>query len=269
MTERPGDELGPWPDVESVFDLSGRVAVITGGARGIGRQIALAFAQRGATIVVASRKAEACVSFAAEIQARTGRPAIGLGCHVGRWQDCDRLAATVYSELGRCDVLVNNAGSSPPYASLGEVSEELWDKTLGVNLKGAFRLSALIGERMMTGEGGSIINISSIAAVQPKPHDLPYAIAKAGLNALTQGTARAFAPSVRVNTIMLGPFLTDIAKSWDMAAFNSDAKRNIPLGRGGEAHEVVAAALYLAGPGAAYTTGAVLKIDGGAAWPAA
>ena len=269
MTDARSDDRGTWPDVDSIFDLGDRVAVITGGARGIGRQIAMAFARRGATVVVASRKVEACEAFAAEITARTGIPAIGLCCHVARWQDCNDLVDAVYSRFGHCDVLVNNAGISPVYGLLSEVSEELWDKTLGVNLKGAFRLSALIGERMAAAAGGSIINISSIAAVQPKPHDLPYAIAKAGLNALTLGTARAFAPSVRVNTIMLGPFLTDIAKAWDMAAFTSTAERDIPLQRGGEAHEVVAAALYLAGSGASYTTGSVLKIDGGTAWPAA
>jgi NAD(P)-dependent dehydrogenase (short-subunit alcohol dehydrogenase family) len=268
MRTHAGAPAGSWPAAR-LFDLTGRIAVITGGSRGIGRHIALGFAEQGAGIVVASRKVEACQALAREVTDRTGRDAVGLRCHVGRWQDCDALADEVYERFGQCDVLVNNAGMSPPYPSLTEVSEELWDKVIGVNLKGAFRLSSLFGERMASGAGGSIINISSVAAVQPKPHDLPYAIAKAGLNALTLGIARAFAPSVRANTIMLGPFLTDIADAWDMEEFGRTAARDIPLQRGGTPDEVVAAALYLAGAGASYTTGAVLKIDGGLAWPAA
>jgi NAD(P)-dependent dehydrogenase (short-subunit alcohol dehydrogenase family) len=254
---------------ENPAELADQVALVTGGSRGIGREIALAFAKRGASVVIASRKADACEQFAAEITDLTGRKAVGLGCHVGRWQECDELTDTVYERFGRCDILVNNAGMSPPYTNLVSVSEELWDKVLAVNLKSAFRLSSLIGERMAGSGGGSIINISSIAAVQPKPHDLPYAIAKAGLNALTQGIARAYAPTVRANTIMLGPFLTDIAKAWDIDEFNEHARRDIALRRAGEPSEVVGAALYLAGPGASYTTGCVIKIDGGAAWPAA
>jgi len=252
-----------------IFDLTGRVAVVTGGSRGLGREMVRAFAQSGAHVVIASRKGDACEALAKEVREETGRDALGVACHVGRWGDCDALARTSYERFGRVDVLVNNAGLSPLYPSLAEVSEELYDKVLAVNLKGAFRLASLVGTRMAAGEGGSIINVSSIAAVQPTPFELPYAAAKAGLNAITLGMARAFAPKVRVNCIMPGPFLTDISKAWDLDAFAKSAKRSIPLQRGGEAHEIVGAALYLASDASSYTTGAILKIDGGSAFPAA
>ncbi len=251
---------------QNLFDLSGRVAVVTGGSRGLGRAMVQAFAQSGADVVIASRKADACEALADDVRRQTGREALGIACHVGVWADCDRLVETAYDRFGRVDVLVNNAGLSPLYPSLGEVSEALYEKVLAVNLKGPFRLSSLVGERMARGEGGSIINVSSIAAVQPTPAELPYAAAKAGLNAMTVGMARAFGPSVRVNCIMPGPFLTDISKAWNLEAFHEAARRTIPLQRGGEAHEIVGAALYLASDASSYTTGAVLKIDGGAAY---
>jgi NAD(P)-dependent dehydrogenase (short-subunit alcohol dehydrogenase family) len=247
------------------FDLGGRVAVVTGGSRGLGEAIVRAFAAHGADVVIASRKGAACEKLAAEIRGQTGRRALGVACHVGRWADCDALADAAYAEFGRVDVLVNNAGMSPLYPSIDAVSEELFDKVVGVNLKGPFRLAAAIGTRMMNGDGGSIINVSSIAAVQPSPGELPYAAAKAGLNNLTVGLARALGPKVRVNCIMPGPFLTDISKAWDQDAFARMA-RSIPLGRGGEPDEVIGAALYLASDASSYTTGAVIKIDGGAAY---
>jgi NAD(P)-dependent dehydrogenase (short-subunit alcohol dehydrogenase family) len=246
-----------------VFELKDRVAVITGGSRGLGREIALAYAQHGATVVVASRKQEACTAVAEEIAQATGRQTLGIACHVGHWEQCDALVERVYGELGRIDVLVNNAGSSPLYPSLAEVSEELFDKVMAVNVRGAFRLSALVGTRMAAGAGGVIINVSSIAAVAPTPVELPYGVAKAGLNALTAGMARAFGPSVRVNAIMPGPFLTDISRAWDMEAFEERARTGIPLARGGRPDEIVGAALYLACDASSYTTGAVLTVDGG------
>jgi NAD(P)-dependent dehydrogenase (short-subunit alcohol dehydrogenase family) len=246
-----------------MFDLTGKITLITGGSRGLGREIAFAFAQHGATVVVASRKQEACTAAAQEITAATGRKALGIACHVGHWDQCDALVKRVYDELGRVDVLVNNAGSSPLYPSLAEVSEELFDKVMAVNVKGAFRLSALIGTRMVAAGSGVIINVSSIAAVAPTPTELPYGVAKAGLNALTAGMARAFGPKVRVNAIMPGPFLTDISRAWDMESFERRAQDLIPLKRGGRPEEIVGAALYLASDASSYTTGSVLTVDGG------
>jgi NAD(P)-dependent dehydrogenase (short-subunit alcohol dehydrogenase family) len=250
------------------FDLSGRVALVTGGSRGLGREMVLAFAEHGADVVIASRKIEACEELATEVIERTGRCAVAAAFHAGRWEQADELAELVYTEFGRCDVLVNNAGMSPLYPSLPEVTEDLFDKVVGVNFKGPFRLASLIGTRMAAGDGGSIINVSSIAAVAPTPNELVYAGAKAALDAMTSGMARAFAPKVRCNVIMPGPFLTDISKAWDLDAFNARAKTDIPLQRGGEAHEIVGAALYLASDASSYTSGATIRIDGAMAYSA-
>jgi NAD(P)-dependent dehydrogenase (short-subunit alcohol dehydrogenase family) len=228
--------------------------------------MALAFAENGADVVIASRKIDSCEMLAAEIRQRTDREAIGVAFHAAHWEDAERLVDATYSRFSRCDILVNNAGMSPLYPSLGEVSEDLFDKVVGVNFKGPFRLSALVGERMSSAQGGSIINVSSIAAVQPMPNELVYAGAKAALNAMTVGIARAFAPKVRCNVIMPGPFLTDVSKAWDMDAFTERARASIPLGRGGAPSEIVGAALFLASDASSYTTGAVIKVDGGAAF---
>jgi NAD(P)-dependent dehydrogenase (short-subunit alcohol dehydrogenase family) len=245
-----------------LFDLSGKVALVTGGSRGLGRAMALGFAAHGADVVVASRKLDACEAVAAEIRA-LGRRALPLACNVSRWDDCDALVQQSYGHFGAVDVLVNNAGLSPLYGKLSEVSEALFDKVVALNLKGPFRLSALIGERMAKGDGGSIINISSTAAAHPAPTAEPYGAAKAGLNNLTRSMAFAFGPKVRVNSIMCGPFLTDISKAWDMAQFEQRAAQSMALQRGGEADEVVGAALYFASAASSFTTGAVLRVDGG------
>jgi NAD(P)-dependent dehydrogenase (short-subunit alcohol dehydrogenase family) len=245
-------------------DLTGKVAVVTGGSRGMGKAMVKAFAAAGADVVIASRKLDACAILAAEVTATTGRRALPVECHVGYWEQCNELAETVYDEFGRCDILVNNAGMSPLYDSVVEISEALYDKVLDVNLKGPFRLMSLFGHRMaQSPDGGSIINVSSVAAVRPTPNEATYGAAKAGLNALTLSMAREYGPKVRVNCIMPGPFLTDISKAWDLEEFNRTAKETIALQRGGEPEEVVGAAL------SSYTTGAILKIDGGAVYPAA
>ena len=244
-------------------DLGGKVAVVTGGSRGMGKCMSEAFAACGAHVVIASRKVEPCEALAAELNERYGTRNMGVGCHVGNWDDCDALINGVIESYGRIDILVNNAGMSPLYEKLTDVSEALYDKVHQVNARGPFRLTALAGQHMAAGEGGSIINVSSVAAVKPTPNELPYAIAKAGLNTMTVGFAQALGPKVRVNCIMPGPFLTDIAKAWDMDAFNERAQETIPLGRGGQPEEVVGAALYLASDLSSYTTGAVIKIDGG------
>jgi NAD(P)-dependent dehydrogenase (short-subunit alcohol dehydrogenase family) len=251
-------------DARALFDLSGRVALVTGGTRGLGLAIAHAFSSAGADIVVASRKADACDVVAEELR-RGGNRAIGCPCHVGRWDDLDRLVETAYATFGRVDVLVNNAGVSPVYATLADVSEELFDKVVAVNLKGPFRLSTLVGERMAAGEGGSIINVSSTGAVRPTSDIVPYAAAKAGVNAVTVGLADAFGPRVRVNAIMPGPFLTTIARSWDMEVL-AERTRTFPLRRAGIAEEITGAALYLASDASSYTTGSIITVDGGAQW---
>jgi NAD(P)-dependent dehydrogenase (short-subunit alcohol dehydrogenase family) len=250
-----------------LFDLTGRVAVVTGGSRGLGREMVLAFADHGADVVIASRKLDNCAAVAAEVEA-IGRRALPVAYHAASWPDAERLYETVYAHFGRCDVLVNNAGMSPLYPSVDAVSEELYDKVMGVNLKGPFRLSALVGTRMAGedhggSEGGSIIFVSSVAAQRPSPTELVYGAAKAGVDNLTKGLASTFGPRVRVNCIVPGPFLTDISKAWDLDEFRRRARSDLALGRGGEPHEIVGAALYLAGDASTYTTGALLNVDGG------
>lgn len=245
-----------------LFDLTGKIAVVTGGSRGLGRAMVLAFAAAGADVVIASRKLDSCESTAAEVKA-IGRRALPVACHVAHWADVDRLADAAYEHFGRVDILVNNAGMSPLYPSLDAVTEELYDKVLDVNLKGPFRLTALVGTRMAEGEGGSIINVSSMAASRPSPDVIPYAAAKAGLNAMTVGFAHAFGPKVRVNCIQAGPFLTDISKAWDLEAFKARARTTMAMKRGGEPDEVVGAALYFASAASSFTTGAILRVDGG------
>ena len=242
--------------------LAGKVALVTGGSRGLGREMVLAFARAGADVVITSRKIDACKEVAAEIEAM-GRRAQPVACHVGHWDELDGLVEQAYGAFGRVDVLVNNAGMSPLYPDLPSVTEELWDKVLGVNLKGPFRLTSLVGTRMAEGPyGGSIINVSSTGSIRPAPHMLPYDAAKAGLNALTEGFAKAFGPTVRVNTIMAGPFLTDISKAWDPKVL----ERGMPhhaLHRAGQPPEIVGAAMFLATDASSFVTGAVLRVDGG------
>ena len=251
-----------------LFSLEGKTAIITGGSRGLGREMALAFAEHGANIVVASRKVENCETVANEVRA-LGRRALAIGYHAASWSDAEMLAAAAIAEFEHIDILVNNAGMSPLYSSLVEVTEDLYDKVLGVNLKGPFRLSALIGTHMTaknadgTVRGGSIINVSSIASKRPSPNEVIYGAAKAAVNNLTMGLARTYAPHVRVNCIVPGPFLTDISKAWDMERFNKAAKTGYMLQRGGEPHEIVGAALYLASNASSYTTGTMLPVDGG------
>jgi len=244
------------------FSLAGKVALVTGGSRGLGRAMVLGFARAGADVIITSRKLDACEAVAAEVEATTGRRALAYACHVGRWQEIDGLVEAAYGAFGKVDVLVNNAGMSPPYPRPVDVTEELYDKVLDVNLKGPFRLTALVGTRMSEGAGGSIINVSSTASIRPGPNVIPYAAAKAGLNAMTEAFAYAYGPKVRVNCIMPGPFLTDISRAWDMDAFNRQAQQ-FALRRGGDPDEIVGAALYFASDASSFTTGAVLRVDGG------
>jgi NAD(P)-dependent dehydrogenase (short-subunit alcohol dehydrogenase family) len=246
-------------------ELAGKVALVTGGSRGLGRAIVEAYAAHGADVVIASRKYDRCAALAASITARLDRRALPLACNVSDWTECDALVDAAYTEFGHVDVLVNDAGMSPGYASLGDVSRELFDKVIAVNLAGPFRLSALIGPRMADAGGGAIINISSIAAIRPTPDAIPYAAAKAGLNAMTEGLAKAFGPFVRVNAIQAGPFLTDTSKAWDMDAFRRSAESSIALQRAGHPEEIAGAALFLASSASSYCSGTVLRLDGGTA----
>lgn len=248
--------------VFDLFDLRGKTALVTGGSRGLGRAMTLGFAAAGADVVIASRKLENCEALALEVQERFGRNAMPFACHVGDWEQIESLVDAAYSRFEKIDILVNNAGISPIYEKLTDVTETLWNKVLDVNLKGPFRLSTLVGSRMAAGSGGSIINISSMAAVEETPDVIPYSAAKSGLNAMTMGFAHAYGPSVRVNCIQAGPFRTDISKAWDPDLFAKQAK-SFALRRGGEPEEVVGAALYFASAASSYCSGSVLALDGG------
>jgi NAD(P)-dependent dehydrogenase (short-subunit alcohol dehydrogenase family) len=243
-------------------EFQDKVVLVTGGSRGMGKAMVEAFAERGASVVIASRKIDACEVLAAAVREKHGGTALPVACNVSSWSDCDALVETVYGEFGRVDVLVNNAGLSPLYPSLDEVSEALFDKVIGVNLRGPFRLGSAIGTRMAAGDGGAIINVSSIAAIRPGAHELPYAAAKAGLNALTEGMAKAFGPTVRVNCIQAGPFRTDISLAWSEET-KARFEQSLALRRCGEPEEIVGAALYFASDAASFCTGAVLRLDGG------
>lgn len=243
------------------FDLTGKVALVTGGSRGLGREMVLGFAEAGADVVIASRKQESCDEVAREVEAM-GRAALAMACHVGQWDALEPLVDAAYGRFGKVDVLVNNAGMSPLYPDPASVSEALFDKVIDVNLKGPFRLAALVGARMVDGDGGSIINVSSTGAIRPTGDIIPYAAAKAAVNAMTIAFAKAYGPKVRVNCIMPGPFMTDITKAWDIPAFERSA-RAFALRRGGRPDEIVGSALYLASDASSYTTGTILKVDGG------
>jgi NAD(P)-dependent dehydrogenase (short-subunit alcohol dehydrogenase family) len=214
-------------------------------------------------VVIASRNIDNCVATADEITAETGRSAMSYAVHVGRWEQLDGLVEATYERFGKVDTLINNAGMSPIYDKLTNVTENLFDAVINLNLKGPFRLSALVGERMVAAGRGSIINVSSTGSLRPGADIVPYAAAKAGLNAMTEGLARAFGPAVRVNTLMAGPFLTDISKAWNLDQATQNPFAHLSLQRAGNPPEIIGAALFLASDASSFTTGSILRADGG------
>ncbi len=244
--------------MDPLFDFTGKVVLVTGGSRGLGYQMVKAFASRGADIVIASRKLDACEAVADEVRAM-GRRALAVSAHVGKWDACEALIQAAYAEFGRVDILINNAGMSPAAPS-HEVPEKLFDAVMNLNFKGPFYLAAQIGKRMADSDGGAIINVSSIASLSAVPGVVPYSGAKAALNAMTVSMSREYAPKVRVNTITAGPFLTDIAEAW---APEQRETQSVALGRPGNPDEIVTAALMLASPSSSYTTGTNVLVDGG------
>jgi NAD(P)-dependent dehydrogenase (short-subunit alcohol dehydrogenase family) len=244
----------PKPAAE-LFDLTGRVAVVTGGSRGIGRSVVLGYAAAGADVVIASRKIDSCEELAEEVRSTYGRRALPVACNVSVWEDCDRLVDTVYAEMGTCDILVNNAGSSPLYPDLASITKEYYDKVHGLNARGPFRLSALIGTRMYEANGGSIINVSTMGSLRPGAKELVYSMAKAGMNALTQGLVDAFAPKVRANTVLPGSFATDVAKSSYWLTGGEEQLKAI-----GQPEEMVGICLYLASDAGTFTNGALIEV---------
>jgi NAD(P)-dependent dehydrogenase (short-subunit alcohol dehydrogenase family) len=247
----------------SAIELTGKVAVVTGASRGLGLAITRGLARAGAAVAVASRKSAACQNVVDQLSA-AGASASAHTFDAGRWEDCDRLFAEVTERWGHAHILVNNVGMSPVAPSSLEISQELFDKIVAVNLRAAFRLCALFGNQMHSSGGGSIVNISSSGALRPQPGFAPYAAAKAGLNVLTATFAKEFGPAVRVNTVMPGPFHTDATQAWSRSEeFARHAQSALPLKRAGDPPEIVGAVLYLVSDLASFTTGACLAVDGG------
>ena len=244
--------------MDPLFDFTGKIALVTGGSRGLGYQIVKALAERGADVIVASRKLDNCETVAAECRA-LGRRALAHSVHCGRWAEIDAMIERVYAEFGRIDILFNNAGMSPSCPS-DEVTEQLFDSVLNLNYKGPFRLATQVAKRMAAGEGGAIINVSSTGSLMAAPMIVPYSSGKAALNAMSVSLAKEYAPKVRVNTLMPGPFLTDIADAWDPTKRETAANA---AGRPGQPEEIVTAALALASPRSGYITGALYQVDGG------
>ncbi|WP_019546613.1 SDR family NAD(P)-dependent oxidoreductase [Streptomyces sulphureus] len=255
-------DTGDIPYPFRLFDLTGKTALVTGGSRGLGRRMSLAFAAAGANTVVASRKLDSCQRVVEEIEQTTGRRALAHSCHLGRWEEIPELVDAAYAAFGTVDVLVNNAGMSPVYEKITDVTERMYDSVLNLNLKGPFRLTQLVGTRMKEQGSGSIINVSSTGSLRPRGAIIPYAAAKSGLNAMTEGFAELLGPEVRVNTLMPGQYLTDVSAAWDMEYTNEQAHR-LHLERIGEPEEIVGAALFLASSAASYTSGTVVRSDGG------
>ncbi len=256
------DDLHPdaLPTPAELFDMSGKVVLITGGSRGMGRAMSLAFARAGADVIVASRNLESCEEVAEMVRAE-GRCALAIACHVGKWADIEHLVEIAYGEFEKIDVLVNNAGMSPASPTSATVSESLFDKIVDVNFKGPFRLTALVAARMAKDGGGSIINVSSLSAARPQPSVSVYAGAKAALNAASKGIAMEYgARGVRVNVISPGAFATDIAKHWSDP---EKVRMRAAMERVADPREIVTAALYFASDFSGYTTGANIRVDGG------
>lgn len=244
--------------LDPLFDFSGKIALVTGGSRGLGKEMVLALAERGADCIIASRKIETCEEVAELVRAK-GRRALAISAHCGKWDDIDALIEASYAEFRTVDIAINNAGMSPACPS-HEMPENLFDSVLNLNFKGPFRLASQIAHRMSEGDGGSIINISSVAAHRAHPGVAPYSGAKAALEAMSMTLAKEYAPKVRVNTIVAGAFLTDIAKAW---TDEMREKQPVALGRPAKAREIVTAALMLASDASSYTTGSLVNVDGG------
>jgi NAD(P)-dependent dehydrogenase (short-subunit alcohol dehydrogenase family) len=247
--------------LDDLFGLDGCVAIVTGGSLGLGREMVRGLAACGVDVVITSRNLEACERVAKEIEETTGRAALAYSCDVSDWDQLDGLVEAAYDRFGKVDILINNAGRSPMGKNLMSFTLDMWTEAIDLNLRGPFRLSQLVGSRMVDSGGGAILNISSTGSLNGEPIYAPYAIAKSGLNILTRALAREFAPTVRANCILCGPFKTEATGHYLDAPESRWAL--YPLKRSGEAREIVGAALYFTSKASSFTTGALLSVDGG------
>jgi dehydrogenase/reductase SDR family member 4 len=248
------------------ISLAGKVAVVTGGGRGIGKAIARRLAEAGAGVVIASRKMENLEATAAEFAPLPGK-VVPVACHVGRLDQLEALVRETESQLGPIDILVNNSATNIGQGPALDVTDEMLDKMVEVNVKSALRLVRLTVPRMIErGRGGSVINIASISGLQPQPGGLLYSFTKAGLIMMTRCWAREFGPhGVRVNAIAPGLIQTDFsAYFWQDERHRAEVESTQPIRRIGQPDEIGYAALYLASDEASFVTGQVLVLDGGA-----
>ena len=248
------------------FSLSGKRAIVTGASRGIGRAIALGFADAGADVALVSRKLESLQAVAKEIEDRTSQRALPIACHMGRATEIDRMVEQVVAEWGAVDVLVNNAGTNPVMGPLVHMDEAAWDKIMDVNLKGPYLASVRVARAMIErGEGGKIINIASVGGLDPAPMLGAYSVSKAALNHLTRVLAKECgAAKICVNAIAPGLIETHFAAALiTNPAIHQSLIRQTALGRHGQPDEIVGAALFLASSASDFMTGQVLVVDGG------
>jgi NAD(P)-dependent dehydrogenase (short-subunit alcohol dehydrogenase family) len=254
----------------SQFSLSGKVAVVTGGGRGIGQAIAYGFAKAGAQVIVTSRKAQDLEATAATIGAFGGK-AFPLPAHLGRMDEIQKMVNTVVEKFGRIDILVNNAGASPAMGSVLDSDERLWDTIMNLNLKGVYFTSQAVAKVMKAQASGKIINIASVDGFNPEPFVSVYSISKAGVRMITKTFANELASfNIQVNTIVPGPIDTKMMNShWahlppeEAKKAKAALERILPTGRMGRPDEIAGAALFLASAASSYTTGTEIVIDGG------
>jgi NAD(P)-dependent dehydrogenase (short-subunit alcohol dehydrogenase family) len=251
--------------MSAAISLSGKVAVVTGGGRGIGKAIARRLAEAGANVVIASRKLENLQATAAEFASLPGKT-VPIACHVGRLDQLENLVSETQKQLGPIDILVNNSATNIGQGPALDVTDDMLDKMVEVNVKSALRLVRLVVPGMIERGGGSIINIVSIAGLQPQPGGLLYSFTKAGLITMTRSWAREFGPrGVRVNAIAPGLIQTDFSEFfWKDPAYRAQVETTQPIRRIGQPDEIAGAALYLASDESSYVTGQVFVVDGGA-----
>ncbi len=247
------------------FSLSGKVALVTGGSRGIGKAIAIGLAKFGADVAVTSRKLPDLEEVAAEIKG-LGRKSMAVATHVGRMDEINNLVPQVKDTLGRIDILVNNAATNPTMAQAMDIEERAWDSIMNLNLKGLFFLSQAVARLMKEQGDGKIINVASVAGITPDI--LPvYSISKAGVIMATKVMAQQWAQhNIRVNAIAPGLTKTRFSEAlWSNPAVLQAATERTPLRRVAEPDEMVGAVIFLASDASSYVTGHVLVVDGGTA----